>query len=140
LVISRRNFHRLLLFAYSRLVFSNRPLLLLAEDTHFSLQALAAQVERLVVALQSAGAPLDPGEVEALHAAHASSEQQAMAKIEQILDAHVLIEARINPEGRVSVARGAARAELGDHRSIQNLQPTGRADGTCLGRSDCRRT
>ena len=96
-------------------MFSNRPLLLLAEDTHLSLQALAAQVERLVVALQSAGAPLDPGEVEALHAAHASSEQQGMAKIEQILDAHVLIEARINPEGRVSVARGAARAELVEH-------------------------
>lgn len=115
--ISRRAFHRLfLLGCSSKLLLSHHPTLLLAEVSSLPLQPLAAEIQRLVVALQSIGTPLSDPDAAALHTAYTSSiEGQGIAQIQHILDPHVLLEARINPEGRVSVSRGQAKAELVEH-------------------------
>ncbi len=112
--ISRRTFHRLILMsAGSGFVLWSRPALLLAEGPTVSLQPLAAQVKRLLNALQSIGEPLSQDEVVALNAAFASAdENQGVERIQKILDQHVLLNVEINPESRVSVNRGQAKAQL----------------------------
>jgi hypothetical protein len=113
--ISRRTFHRLLLLGCGSEVLTYTPWTF-AETIAVPLQPFAAATQRLLNALQEVGSPLSDSEAAALRAAFTSSnESDAVAQIQSILDAHVLFEAHINPENRVSVSRGMAKAELAEH-------------------------
>src|SRR5262245_65484023 len=70
-------------------------------------QPLAANVRRLEQALDYLGAPLPSETRKALQVACANRDA---AKIQRLLDPHVLLAVNINPEARVKVARGPARA------------------------------
>src|SRR5688572_7599427 len=73
-------------------------------------QPLAAQAARIAEALAYVGAPLPDADRAALQAA--SARPDAAAAIQAILDPHCLLEIHINPESRVKVVPGPARAEL----------------------------
>jgi len=72
-------------------------------------QPLAANVERVVRALESLGAPLPDAAVAALENAGANRDASGL---QNCLDPHVLLTVSINPEERVKVARGPAPAML----------------------------
>ena len=77
------------------------------------LQPLAAQVGRLVEALDYLGAPLAKAEQERLReAASQSDETKGVALIQELLDPHCLAGVNINPEMRVKVAVGPAKPAL----------------------------
>ena len=73
-------------------------------------QPLAAQATRVADALAYVGAPLAADDREALRAAVAAPD--ASTAIQTILDRYCLLDIHINPESRVKVAPGLARAEL----------------------------
>lgn len=83
------------------------------EDAGVDVQPLAAQVRRLVEALEYLGEPFSPAERLALERA---SEQEdaarALAAIREVLDARSLFLVEISPESRVRVTRGRAEATL----------------------------
>jgi hypothetical protein len=112
--ISRRLFHRLAFMSVGTgLLYWDRPALLLAEGPTVPLQPLAAQVKRLLTALQSIGEPLSQAEIVALTAAFANpAEDRGVEEIQRILDQHVLLNVEINPESRISVSSGKAEAQL----------------------------
>lgn len=66
-------------------------------------QPLAAQVERIVQALELTGEPF---------AEKAALAGATVEKIQEILDKHCLVGLEINPEARVKVQQGPAKAEL----------------------------
>ena len=72
-------------------------------------QPLAANVKRVIEALQFLGSPLPADEVEKLSAA---GKERDAKQIQKLLDPRVLLLAHINPESRVKVRRGPAAAEL----------------------------
>jgi hypothetical protein len=72
-------------------------------------QPLAANVERLMQALDFLGTPLANDTVAALQAAGRDRDAK---KIQQILDPSVLVVVSLNPESRVKAARGPAAAKL----------------------------
>jgi hypothetical protein len=72
-------------------------------------QPLAANVQRIVEALQFLGAPLS---AETTQAVQAAVEARDARKLQQLLDPHVLVVVTINPESRVKAARGPAPANL----------------------------
>lgn len=72
-------------------------------------QPLAANVKRVVEALQFLGSPLPMDEVEKLNAA---GKERDAKQLQKLLDQRVLLLAHINPESRVKVRRGPAAAEL----------------------------
>jgi hypothetical protein len=72
-------------------------------------QPLAANVRRLLQAFDYLGAPL-PSETQ--KAIQAACDEQDANKIQRLLDPHVLLAIQINPETRVKVARGPAKATL----------------------------
>src|SRR5262245_232200 len=72
-------------------------------------QPLASNVERVVQALESLGAPLSSELAEALSRAGADRDASAL---QRLLDPHVLLAVTINPEERVKVGRGPAQAIL----------------------------
>lgn len=72
-------------------------------------QPLAANVKRVIEAMQFLGSPLPADEVEKLNAA---SKERDAKRLQQLLDPRVLLLAHINPESRVKVRRGPAAAEL----------------------------
>ncbi|MCI0523928.1 MAG: CehA/McbA family metallohydrolase, partial [Acidobacteria bacterium] len=77
------------------------------------LQPLTAQVKRLVEALDYLGAPLSPSDKEALErASHDTDAVRANRAIQDTLDKYCLADIHINPESRVRVTQGAAKAEL----------------------------
>ena len=76
-------------------------------------QPFVAQIHRLLTALATIGAPLPPAETASLNAVlGAPLASGTVARIEALLRPYVLLDIDINPESRVSVTRGAARAEL----------------------------
>src|SRR5713101_4982240 len=76
-------------------------------------QPLAAQVLRLVEALQILGEPLPAAETSQLNRlAEAVSGRAAVLEIQKILDRHCLVGVNINPESRVKVEEGPAKPEL----------------------------
>ena len=103
-------------------------------------QPLAANVRRVVQALELVGQPL-PGEVAAKLEAAAKERDQSVLQV--TLDKHVLLAVAINPESRVKVLRGPAEAKLqqggytpvlvkvinesSDHQAAADHQPAGRA-------------
>ena len=72
-------------------------------------QPLAANVRRLLQALDFLGAPMPADSVTSLKAA---CDERDAAKIQRLLDPHVLLAVHINPEARVKVSRGPAKASL----------------------------
>ncbi len=77
------------------------------------LQPFAAQVRRVAEALEYLGAPFSAGEKQSLDSAIAETNAElAGAKIQSVLDAHVLFAVHINPEMRVKVAPGDVKPEL----------------------------
>lgn len=72
-------------------------------------QPLAANVRRVVQALELVGQPL-PADVAAKLEAAAKERDQAI--LQATLDKHVLLAVAINPESRVKVLRGPAEAKL----------------------------
>ena len=72
-------------------------------------QPLAANVLRLVQALDYLGAPLPQQTVDALTAA---AKARDAAELQNLLDPHVLLAVSLNPEVRVKVDRGPAKAVL----------------------------
>jgi len=77
-------------------------------------QPLAAQVLRLIEALQIVGEPLPANEVSQLQqlAATTSAKPAAVAQMQKILDRHCLVGVNINPESRVKAQEGPAKPEL----------------------------
>jgi len=75
-------------------------------------QPLVAQVRRLEEALDFVGRPLSAAEANALRLASERPGDEPVAAIQSVLDPHVLFSVHVNPESRVKVARGPARAEL----------------------------
>jgi hypothetical protein len=77
------------------------------------LQPLAQQVRRLEIALRYLGQPLAAADHLVINGAIAlDDEKAAAARLQEVLDRHVLAVVRINPESRVSVEQGAAAPEL----------------------------
>ena len=72
-------------------------------------QPLGANAGRVIQALEFLGEPLAEGEVKVLKTAIGNRDAAA---IQKILDAHVLAAVSINPEVRVKVRRGPAKAVL----------------------------
>ena len=73
------------------------------------LQPLAQQVRRLESALRYLGQPLPAADHLAINHAVALPDETAAARLQAVLDRHVLTTVRINPESRVSVEPGAAK-------------------------------
>jgi hypothetical protein len=94
---------RSILFSSAYLVVSRARILVAAQDG--SLQPFLAQIRRLVQAMKFLGQPFTTAEENALS-------KKTRADALAVLDRRSLIEVHINPEARVSVTRGAARAEL----------------------------
>jgi hypothetical protein len=72
-------------------------------------QPLGSNVTRLLQALETLGTPLPADAARALTAA---AKAQDSAKLQELLDPHVLILVNINPESRVRVKRGPATVAL----------------------------
>jgi hypothetical protein len=72
-------------------------------------QPLGQNALRLLEALQFLGAPLPVDQVAAVKAAAAANDAK---KVQELLDAHVLLAVNINPESRVKVGRGPAEATI----------------------------
>ncbi len=72
-------------------------------------QPLAANVKRLVEAFEYLGSPFPVGTAVGLKAA---ANDRDAKKLQQLLDPQVLLVVSLNPESRVKVARGPARATL----------------------------
>ena len=76
-------------------------------------QPLAAQVTRLLDALDMLGDPLPAADTTELRRlAGGAAPAEAVQQIQKILDRHCLVGVNINPESRVKVQQGPARAEL----------------------------
>src|SRR5262245_27199105 len=81
--------------------------------TNVEHQPLAAQVLRVIEALQVVGEPLSDNEAAELRKlAESTSGKTAVPRIQQILDRHCLVGVNINPESRVKAQEGPAKAEL----------------------------
>lgn len=77
------------------------------------LQPVAAQVKRVVEALDYLGAPLSTEERQTLDGALANTDSvAASAVVQQVLDSHCLVGLTINPEMRVKAVQGPAKPEL----------------------------
>jgi hypothetical protein len=72
-------------------------------------QPLAANIQRVVEALAFLGAPVTADLRAALTDAGRAGDAK---KLQELLDAHVLVTVHVNPEARVKVARGPAAAVL----------------------------
>ena len=76
-------------------------------------QPFAAQVTRLIEAKDYLGSPFSADEKKAIDAAMKDTDtKRAAEKLQEILDRHCLFGVSINPEMRVKVAAGPAKAEL----------------------------
>src|SRR2546425_2896809 len=77
------------------------------------LQPLVAQVRRVIEASDYLGSPLSTADRKTLEAAFKKSgADEASEAIQRVLDRYCLFQVQINPESRVKVAPGAAKAEL----------------------------
>lgn len=77
-------------------------------------QPLSAQVARVLQALEMVGEPLPAAEAGELRALVESSSDtaKAVARMQEILDRYAIAGVNINPESRVKVQQGEAKAEL----------------------------
>ena len=72
-------------------------------------QPLGENAKRLLDALDFLGAPLPKETADAIRTA---AKDRDAAKLQELLDPHVLVQVTINPESRVKAARGPAAAKL----------------------------
>ena len=80
------------------------------------LQPLAAQVRRLVEVMDYLGSPINAADKQALERAGGETDAgRARREIQDVLDRYCLLDVHINPESRVKVAQGPAKAELVEH-------------------------
>jgi hypothetical protein len=85
----------------------------LARPEATPLQPLAQQVRRVESALRYLGEPLPAADHAAINDAVSSGDEPAaVARIQQVLDRHVLAHVHISPESRVRVEQGSVRPEL----------------------------
>ena len=78
-----------------------------------ALQPLAQQARRVETTLAFLGQPLTPAERQAIDGAVGmADETEAAARLQQILDAHVIAHVHVNAESRVKVEQGNAKPEL----------------------------
>ena len=83
--------------------------------TEVEAQPLKAQAKRIAQALEFLGAPLTKQQQQALTKALAENDKKkAIAAVQKALDPLVLAAVNINPESRVKVARGPAKAVLNE--------------------------
>src|SRR4051812_29937302 len=102
LSITRRNFHRLLGTATAWAPFVFEATESRAQMVSAPLQPFAAQVRRVISALEHIGEPLNPAARAALESAFSEQDEAtAVAAIQRVLDRHVLLKVNINPESRV---------------------------------------
>ena len=78
-------------------------------------QPLSANVTRVLQALQFLGAPLPSETIKGLEAA---AQAQDADRLQDLLDPHVLLLVTINPESRVKVQRGPAKARKSSKRGL----------------------
>jgi hypothetical protein len=79
------------------------------------LQPLIAQVKRLIEATDYLGTPMTGADKLALETAFKKSDsEEAGEAIQRVLDKYCLLGVNINPESRVKVAQGPAKAELAE--------------------------
>ncbi|HXT25136.1 MAG TPA: hypothetical protein VN749_09955, partial [Candidatus Eisenbacteria bacterium] len=84
-----------------------------AAQMRSSLQPFAQQVRQVETTLAYLGQPLTQKDHEAINLAIAEADEaDAVRRLEQILDNYTLAIVEINPESRVKVQAGAAKAEL----------------------------
>src|SRR6185295_8357496 len=76
-------------------------------------QPLIAQVNRVIEAMDYLGAPVSPADQQALQRAiNQTDAARSVADIQSVLDKYCLFDVGINPESRVKVDQGPAKAEL----------------------------
>ena len=81
--------------------------------TRVELQPLAAQVERVLQALEATGSAVTADQLKEIRAALSESDEAAaVEKIQKLLDPMCLVGVQINPESRVTVQAGPAPKEL----------------------------
>ena len=98
----------LLFFTCHTLPAASLPIL-----TDVEWQPFAAQVKRVMDAVQYLGSPFSSKDEDALDKALQEADHaKGLAKVQQILDAHCLFGVNINPEMRVKVAQGPVPPEL----------------------------
>ncbi len=101
------------LFVFANLAAAADPLPIV---TDVEWQPLAAQIKRVVQALQLVGSPLDHQQQAAVDKALANTDAaEAVRQIQAVLDPLCLAGVNISPESRVKVARGPAAARLAQH-------------------------
>lgn len=84
-------------------------------QSHVPLQPFAQQVRQVETALAYLGQPLSQSDHQAIQQSMDNADEaSAVARLEQILDRHALFIVEINPESRVKVLRGAAKADLNE--------------------------
>ncbi|MGA0327224.1 MAG: hypothetical protein ACO3OK_09530 [Limisphaerales bacterium] len=85
----------------------------LSKITDVAWQPAAAQVRRLIEATEYLGFPLSADEKKALEQAMADPDHDnGLMQLQEVLDQRCLYGVHINPEMRVKVAPGPAKAEL----------------------------
>jgi hypothetical protein len=112
--LNRRTFHRILLMgaAYPILPI-DRPTFAFSSDWHDLAQPFAAQVQRLLAALEMIGEPFGADVSTTLKTILSQPPQSnTVQRLDDILQKRALVDVQINPEGRVSATPGAAKAEL----------------------------
>lgn len=116
--LRRRTFAQLSMLSIAGGLCAFREPLLLAQSSDAAsvpFQPFAAQITRLLVALDALGTPFPAAETMELRTLLKGRESLASTeRIVHLLSTHVLLQATINPEARVSVVRGPARAELAE--------------------------
>src|SRR5207248_4299748 len=81
--------------------------------TNVDFQPFSAQIKRLIEATDLLGVSFSPKEKNEITTLLSSSDAKtAVPKLQALLDAHCLFGIQINPEMRVKVAQGPAKAEL----------------------------
>lgn len=99
--------------------------------TTVEVQPLKAQVRRVVEAMNYLGFPLTSADQQQLDAALASSESEsALDRLQQVLDRYALYGVNINPEMRVKVSAGPAKAVLHEQGWTQFLVKVHNEAGT----------
>jgi hypothetical protein len=84
-----------------------------AAQARVSLQPFAQQVRQVETTLAYLGQPLTENDHDAINAAIADAdESSAVARLAEILDKYTLAVVEVNPESRVKVQAGTAKAEL----------------------------
>ncbi len=116
------------LFASFTIVTSSAQL---PEVPMVELQPLAAQVRRLIDAMEYLGEPFSAKDVAALEKAMtAQPAKDGVAAIQRIMDARTLLGVHINPEMRVKVVQGPAKAVLVEKGWRQYLVKVANEAGT----------